>query len=318
MRCPRCRREIAEPVPRFCAGCGAPLRLSDEPEPRPLESSLPIDRRGAGADRKPDETFEVPTPARLVAAAAATAQPEPAPPRRIPEAERSHWELGAPPPRAAPARGASPNTVARPPPVASGAPAAVPRPASPVAPPALLREASREAAREAPLTPADDVADIEVEALEIHLRRAASWRRAAAAAVDVLPFAAGGFALGRALVRAASDLPAPATGLDGFLDLLARERVIVLSVAAAVVLALAAYATLAHALAGATLGKRLFGLRLVGPDGARPTLARSAVRTALAGVSIALLGLGVALAFFTRSGRALHDLVARTWVVRAS
>lgn len=161
-------------------------------------------------------------------------------------------------------------------------------------------------------------ADVEVDAVEIHLRRAGAWRRVAAGALDVLPFVAGGIALARLFVRAAAaGLPAPATGIDGFLDLLARERVIVLSVAAAVALALGAYATLAHALAGATLGKRLLGLRVVGPDGARPSFARSATRSALAVLAVALLGLGVLLALFTRSGRALHDLLARTWVVEA-
>jgi uncharacterized RDD family membrane protein YckC len=33
--------------------------------------------------------------------------------------------------------------------------------------------------------------------------------------------------------------------------------------------------------------------------------------------SAACLGLGFLLALFTRTGRALHDLVARTWVVKA-
>jgi uncharacterized RDD family membrane protein YckC len=46
-------------------------------------------------------------------------------------------------------------------------------------------------------------------------------------------------------------------------------------------------------------------------------MARSAARSALAALSVAALGLGVLLAFFTRSGRALHDLLARTWVVEA-
>jgi uncharacterized RDD family membrane protein YckC len=116
--------------------------------------------------------------------------------------------------------------------------------------------------------------------------------------------------------EATAGVPGPATGLD-LLDFVARERVIVVSVAAAAAVALAVYATLAHALAGATLGKRLLGLRVVGPDGARPTLARSAARSALALASAAALGLGFLLALFTASGRALHDLLARTWVVDA-
>ncbi|HET8539175.1 MAG TPA: RDD family protein [Anaeromyxobacter sp.] len=153
--------------------------------------------------------------------------------------------------------------------------------------------------------------------IEVHVRRAEPWRRAAAWGVDGVPFLAGGVALSRALVREATvGVPGPVTGLD-LLDFVARERVIVLSVAAAVVLALGVYATLAHALAGATFGKRLLHLRVVGPDGGRPSLARSAARSALAFASIAALGLGFLLALFTPSGRGLHDLVARTWVVDA-
>ena len=78
------------------------------------------------------------------------------------------------------------------------------------------------------------------------------------------------------------------------------------------------YQILAHALAGATLGKRLLGLRVVGPDGRRPGLGRSADPGRRWRPSrSSLLGLGVLLALFTRSGRALHDLLARTWVVEA-
>jgi uncharacterized RDD family membrane protein YckC len=160
------------------------------------------------------------------------------------------------------------------------------------------------------------LSDPEVDALEIRLRRPEGWRRAAAAALDVGPFVAGGLALVSTLLGEAG-LAAPASGLDGLLDLVARERVIVLSVAAAVTLALAVYATLAHALAGATLGKRLLGLAVVGPDGRRPSLGRSAARAGLGILSAALLGLGLLLALFTRSGRALHDFAARTWVVEA-
>lgn len=279
MRCPRCRREVADPAPMFCTECGAPLRLAEEPRPRPLESAVAIDRRIAPPIQA-DDTFAGFTPVGLVAAAAATVSPgpDPAPPVAPETTSRSHWDLGA----ALSRKGSSPAPT----------------------PPSIRARAG-----------APD-ADVDVDALEIHLRRPAPWRRALAEAVDVVPFLAGGIALARALVRAAG-LPAPPTGIDGLLDLVARERVIVLSVAAAVVLALGVYSTLAHALAGATLGKRLLGIRLVGPDGARPSMARSAARTALAGLSVGLLGLGVLLAFFTRSGRALHDLLARTWVVES-
>lgn len=273
MRCPRCRREIADPAPDFCRDCGSPLRLADEPAPAPLETPLDLDRREAGAD----DTFTGFTPAGIGAAAPAP-PPGPGGPGDLAAPDRSRWDLGAELPRT----GAGTGRAAAPP-----------------------------AADEA-------VGAVDVDVLEIHLRRAPPWRRAAAGLLDVLPFAAGGIALARWLVRAAGvGLPAPATGLDGFLDLVAREHVIVLSVAAAVALALGVYATLAHALAGATLGKRLLGLRVVGPDGARPSLGRSTARSALVVLSAGLLGLGVLLPLFTRSGRALHDLLARTWVVEA-
>jgi uncharacterized RDD family membrane protein YckC len=155
-----------------------------------------------------------------------------------------------------------------------------------------------------------------VDALEIRVRRPASWRRVAAAAIDVGPFAAGGAALVASLLPGADVAGAPA-GLAGLLDVVARERAIVLPLAAALAVAVGVYATLAHALAGATLGKRLLGLAVVGPDGRRPSLARSAARAALSLASAALLGLGLLLALFTRSGRALHDFAARTWVVDA-
>jgi uncharacterized RDD family membrane protein YckC len=164
----------------------------------------------------------------------------------------------------------------------------------------------------------DALPDPEVETLEVHVERPAAWQRAAAWSIDGIPFLLAGGALARSLIReAGAALPAPPDGIDGFLDLLARERLIALSVVAAAALALAVYATLAHTLAGATLGKRLLGLRVIGPDGAPPSPARSAARSALAVLSAGLVGLGFLLALFTRSGRALHDLLARTWVVKA-
>jgi uncharacterized RDD family membrane protein YckC len=162
------------------------------------------------------------------------------------------------------------------------------------------------------------VPDPEIDVLEGHVERAEGWRRAVAWAVDAAPFVAAGGALVRSLVHEAAAGASPAgAGIDGVLDLLARERVIALSVLGATAVALSVYATLSHALAGATLGKRLLRLRVIGPDGARPSPARSAVRSGAAVASAALLGLGFVVALFTRSGRALHDLIARTWVVKA-
>jgi uncharacterized RDD family membrane protein YckC len=166
----------------------------------------------------------------------------------------------------------------------------------------------------------EDLPDVEVglpRVREIHLRRPPTWRRAGAWAIDALPLAAATVALGRSLVASArAGLPAP-VGVDGFLDLVVKESLIFGSLAALLAVVLYVYTALAHGLAGATLGKWILGLRVVGPAGARPTLARSAARSALALLSMALLGSGFLLALFTASGRSLHDLLARTWVVES-
>lgn len=299
MLCPRCRRESSEPPPPFCGGCGAPLRLPDDPSPGPLDVTLDLDRRRERAVREPG------------AAGAPPARPPLAPPAaRAPAAvaavaavatsatSASHWDMG--------------RVLAT-----GGEPAGLPGAAIAGATPAFGAPLAPSAAAPAPIA-VDGLPEPEVDALEIHLRRPAGWRRAAAGALDALPFAAGALALVRRFLReATAALPAPPTGVDGLLDLVAREWTIVLPVLLAAALALFVYATLCHALAGATLGKRLLGLRLVASDGERPSLGRSAARSALAVGSAALLGTGFLLALFTRSGRALHDLAASTWVVEA-
>jgi uncharacterized RDD family membrane protein YckC len=249
--CPRCSRENPETA-ATCARCGAPLALGDEPPARPLEVTLPIDRRGP---------VRTPPPGRG----------EPASGLR--PAERSHWDL---------------------------------RPG--IAPP----EDEPGAGEEIVLEPFGGEPQAEPEAAEIRLRRPPAWKRAAAWLVDAVPLAALAGALGSLLFSGARP---PGGGLLGVLDFVAREGAIVLPLTAFLVLAALVYFTLGHALMGATVGKALLGLRLVGPDGERPSLARSAGRSAAALLSLALFGLGGLLALFTRSGRALHDWIAGTWVV---
>jgi uncharacterized RDD family membrane protein YckC len=129
-------------------------------------------------------------------------------------------------------------------------------------------------------------------------RRAGSLRRLAAWVVDGVPFALAG---GGLVWWAGADSPA-----------------LVAQLLAVVALASFAYQTLAHTLAGATLGKWLLGLRVVGPDGGSPGPGRSALRALLALLGVVLLGAGPLLALFTLSGRGLHDLLSGTTVVMAA
>ncbi len=133
--------------------------------------------------------------------------------------------------------------------------------------------------------------------------RVARWRRAAAWAVDLAVVA----------LFAATPL-AIAGGLDAGSE--ATDALLPHAAAFAAVLAFA-YGTVAQTLTGATAGKRLLGLQVIGPGGGPPGLARSAARTALAVLGGAALGLPAVIALFTPSGRALHDIAAGTSVVPA-
>jgi len=157
---------------------------------------------------------------------------------------------------------------------------------------------------------------VEVEAIEVHFRRAPPWKRAAAWLADGLILAVFGAAL-LWLVLAAGG-PRPPVGGDGLewiLDAVTAEARLALPLLAVLLVAAFVHGTLGHGLMGATLGKRLLGLRVVSRDGLPLSLSRSAARAALAILSFLLLGLGCLLALFTRSGRALHDFLAGTYVV---
>jgi uncharacterized RDD family membrane protein YckC len=204
------------------------------------------------------------------------------------------------------------------------APAAAPRTVSPSAPPAAVRAPSeapgaalRREPRPALRAPPPPEAEEAGPALagEVRLRRPPAWKRAAAWGIDAVPLAVLGVLVARPLFAGAA--PADA-GIDGALDFLARERGVVVPLAAFLALAALVYVTLSHALMGATIGKALLRLRVVAGDGERPTWRRSTARSAAMILSAALLGLGFLLALFSRSGRALHDWIAGTYVVERS
>ncbi len=178
--------------------------------------------------------------------------------------------------------------------------------------PSATRVPSRQAARQVarpqprprPRVPPPAAPDFEVEmhvdAVEVHRVRAPAWRRVAAWAIDAVLLGA---------VLAAMLLPV--LGQGG----LASARDVAVPAILVVALVAFVYQWLGIALTGGTPGKLVTGLRVVGPDGKRPSPGRSAVRAALALPAAALLGLGILLALFTRSGRGAHDLGAGTWVV---
>jgi uncharacterized RDD family membrane protein YckC len=71
------------------------------------------------------------------------------------------------------------------------------------------------------------------------------------------------------------------------------------------------------AFTGRTVGKWATGLRVERRDGERVGILRSLVRHTVGYLaSLATLGLGFLVAAFSREGRALHDVIAGTIVVR--
>lgn len=69
------------------------------------------------------------------------------------------------------------------------------------------------------------------------------------------------------------------------------------------------------ALTGATIGKWLLGLRVVGADGAPPTVLRSAIRFVGYAVSAIVFFLGYLWVLVDDERRAWHDDMAGTWVI---
>jgi len=77
--------------------------------------------------------------------------------------------------------------------------------------------------------------------------------------------------------------------------------------------------TVGWGLAGATLGKFIAGLRIVDHKGRAPIgLSRAFLRLAAYSVSSVTFGMGHLLILLRPDHRALHDLLAGTWVVRKS
>ena len=78
------------------------------------------------------------------------------------------------------------------------------------------------------------------------------------------------------------------------------------------------YALLESGKYQATLGKRLLGIKVVGKNGQRISFARATGRFFAKALSYLTLYIGFIMAGFTSQKRALHDLVAETYVVKKS
>jgi uncharacterized RDD family membrane protein YckC len=158
--------------------------------------------------------------------------------------------------------------------------------------------------RPAPTPVPDFEVDLDVGPVEVRRTRAPAWRRASSWLVD-----------GALLAGLLSLLLVPSVGPSIGAAGLAQARDLLVIVLLVVALVAFAYQWLGVALMGATPGLRVAGLRVVGPDGSRPSPGRAAARGLLGVLAAAALGLGLLVALFTRSGRGAHDVLAGTWVV---
>jgi uncharacterized RDD family membrane protein YckC len=69
---------------------------------------------------------------------------------------------------------------------------------------------------------------------------------------------------------------------------------------------------------GQTLGKMLTHIRVVGDDGGRVEIGAAVLRAAIVIVSAALAGIPYLAVFFSKHGRAFHDRLAGTRVVKGA
>lgn len=78
------------------------------------------------------------------------------------------------------------------------------------------------------------------------------------------------------------------------------------------------FAILESSSAQATLGKRILGIKVVGKEGQRISFARATGRFFSKSLSYAIFWIGFIMAGFTNRKRALHDMIAETYVVKKS
>ncbi len=79
---------------------------------------------------------------------------------------------------------------------------------------------------------------------------------------------------------------------------------------------LVTYYSLTTSLWGTTVGKRVFNLWVVGADGKRISIMRAIGRYFSTWISAVTLFIGYIMIGVRKDKRALHDLIAGTWVIR--
>ncbi len=111
--------------------------------------------------------------------------------------------------------------------------------------------------------------------------------------------------------------PSSLTDLDALMVRAhALERVLLPGLILVLVLSAAYGAVFGWLWEGTTLGRRLFGIRLVDQTGHAPSPVRAVIRAALSLLSFAAFLGGFWLALFDRKGQTLHDKLTSTFVVR--
>jgi uncharacterized RDD family membrane protein YckC len=146
------------------------------------------------------------------------------------------------------------------------------------------------------------------------------WRRVAAVLVDgaILALTAGPLQLLLAGVADDTEIFAGKTGLETLLRLFELDPWAVLRRVSPLLVMTAVYLGLFWGLSGRTPGQKLLELRVVDLHGRRPTPLRIVVRVLATFVGLFPGALGWLWAAFDLEKRALHDLIAGTYVVRGA
>ncbi|MEZ4268036.1 MAG: RDD family protein [Myxococcota bacterium] len=156
----------------------------------------------------------------------------------------------------------------------------------------------------------------EIGRREVEVETAGTLRRAGAAALDAMPLLV--VAGVSALVGLFGSLP-DAMGqynlFDRFIDVANGNPALLLGPLAVFAVAEVAWHAVCVTIGGSTPGKRVLGLRVVGPGGRRPGPIRASIHALLRVVSLATLGFGHLTAIPDPARRTLSDRLAGVFVV---